>query len=61
MTASDLLAAHFALRPSPPDEDAFYQAYVEETDVITLRLILARVLGRAASFLAGRVRVARAG
>jgi hypothetical protein len=61
MTASDLLSAHFALRASPPDEDEFYQAYVEDPARPTLRPILALVLARAASFLARRVRVARTG
>jgi hypothetical protein len=59
MTASDLLAAHVALRVSRPDEDGFYQAYMEDPAATTLRSILVRLVARAASFLARRVRVAR--
>ena len=61
MTASDLLAAHFALRASRPDEDAFYQAYVEDTAPATLRPILVRALARAASLFARGITVARSG
>ena len=61
MTASDLLAAHFALRASRPDEDAFYQAYVEGAAVTMPRPALVRLVARAASLRARRITVAGAG
>ena len=61
MTDSDLLAAHFALRDSRPDEDAFYQTYVEGAAVNSLRPMLVRILAWAASRLGRRGTVERTG
>ena len=55
MTASDLLAAHFALRAVRLDEDAFYRAYAQRSARATP--VGNRILAWAASFAVRRVTV----